>query len=94
MTTYSFTLYDLCGDLKENEFRDARNQIAYLIRPASPSTPTFQFPSLPSPTEITRQSDWGIALEHEPWKATLTYGEREGLGVSALPQCPRPTRHA
>lgn len=80
MSAYLFTLYDLSGNLNENEFRDDKNQVAYLIRPGS-SRLSFQFPLLPTPITVTRQSDWGIALEHEPWKAVLAYGNNDTLGV-------------
>ncbi|KAG8929997.1 hypothetical protein FRC03_005991 [Tulasnella sp. 419] len=68
---WSFTLYDLSGDLKENEFRDENNKIAYLIRP---------FEDAPDAIEITRQQDWGIALEHEPWRCALAFGRNNSLG--------------
>ncbi|KAG8924179.1 hypothetical protein FRC01_011843, partial [Tulasnella sp. 417] len=58
MTTYSFRLFDLSGNLLENEFRDDRNQIAYIIRPVPQPKLGFAFPELPSPVEIVRQPDW------------------------------------
>ncbi|KAG9003219.1 hypothetical protein FRB90_011232 [Tulasnella sp. 427] len=79
MTTYSFRLFDLSGNLFENEFRDDRNQIAYIIRPTPQPKLGFAFPELPSPIEIVRQSDWGIALEHEPWRAVFTLLDTETI---------------
>lgn len=81
MTTYAFRLFDLSGNLLENEFRDNRNQIAYIIRPVPQPKLSFAFPELPSPVEIVRQPDWGIALEHEPWRAVLTLSDNETLQV-------------
>ncbi|KAG9000613.1 hypothetical protein FRB94_009570 [Tulasnella sp. JGI-2019a] len=82
MSTFSFTLYDLSGNLTDGEFRDASNQVAYQIRPRPMPKLTFNFPLLLGPTEIIRQLDWDIAaLEHEPWKITLKFGSNDTLGT-------------
>ncbi|KAG8887779.1 hypothetical protein FRB98_009039 [Tulasnella sp. 332] len=82
MTTFSFTLYDLSGNLTDNEFRDAGNQCAYLIRPRPMPKLSFNFPLLTGPIEIIRQLDWGIAaLEHEPWNVSLKFGSDNTLGT-------------
>lgn len=86
MTTYSFRLFDLSGNLLENEFRDDRNQIAYIIRPLPQPRLGFAFPELPSPVEIVRQPDWGIALEHEPWRAVLTLFDTETIQTVQIGQ--------